>query len=214
VYAELYQYLIQYKQLPVPGIGTFFLERKSAEGDFPNRKINPPSYTVLLHPTVHSASKNFFTWLASALDISDREAVIKFNDFAFDLKRKISSGDAVKWNGVGILNQDSAGEIKFIPAINDLVLEEPVNAQKVIRKSAEHTVRVGEQEKTSTQMTELLNQRSEKKSYWWAYALVIGLIAIIFISWYFSEHGLNISSTGNGKKLKTQESVEIHKTLQ
>ena len=214
VYAELYQYLIQYKQLNVPGIGTFSLERKPAEGDFPNRKINPPAFTILLQPTANSASKAFFAWLASALNISDREAVIRFNDFAFDLKQKISSGNTVKWNGVGILNQDLTGKIKFIPVVNDLVLEEPVNARKVIRKSAEHTVRVGEHEKTSTQMTELLNQRSEKKSYWWAYALVIGLIAMIFIFWYFSEHGLNISSTGNSKKLNTHESAETHKTLQ
>ena len=213
MYTELYQYLIQYKQLAVPGIGTFLLERKPAEADFPGRIINPPAYIIVLQPTVNSSSKKLFSWLAFALNISDRDAVIRFNDFAFDLKQKISSGDIVKWTGIGTLSKGPAGDIKFTSSDNLLVFEQPVNAQKVIRKSAEHTIRVGEQEKTSTQMTELLNQRVEKKSYWWAYALVLGLLAMIFIFWYFSEHGLNIASAGNGKKLNTQKALTTYKIL-
>ena len=213
MYKELYQYLIQYKQLAVPGIGTFLLERKPAEADFPGRIINPPVYTIALQPTVNSSSKNFFSWLASALNISDRDAVIRFNDFAFDLKQKISSGCVIKWSGIGTLSKGVAGEIRFASSDNATVFNEPVTAQKVIRKSAEHTVRVGEEEKTSTQMTELLNQPVEKKSYWWSYALVLGLLAMIFIFWYFSEYGLNVASTGNDKKLNAQKAAATYKIL-
>jgi hypothetical protein len=213
MYTELYQYFIQHKQLAVPGVGTFLLERKPAEADFPGKLINPPVYTVAFQSTVNSPAKNFFNWLASALNISDRDAVIRFNDFAFELKQKISSGCAIKWSGIGTLSKGLAGEMKFYSSDSVTIFDEPVTAQKVIRKSAEHTVRVGEQEKTSTQMTELLNQPDEKKSYWWAYALVLGLFAIIFIFWYFSEHGLTISSAGNAKKLNTQKAAATYKIL-
>jgi hypothetical protein len=213
MYTELYQYFIQYKQLAVPGIGTFLLERKPAEADFPGRIINPPVYIITLQPTVNSAPKIFFSWLASVLNISDRDAVIRFNDFAFDIKQKIFSGCVIEWSGIGTLSKGPADEIRFACFDNTTFSDEPVAAQKVIRKSAEHTVRVGEQEKTSTQMTALLNQPSEKKSYWWVYALVLGLLAMIFIFWYFSEHGLNVASTGNGKKLNAQRPAATYKIL-
>jgi hypothetical protein len=74
-------------------------------------------------------------------------------------------------------------------------------------------VRVGEDERTSTQMTEMLNQPDEKKSYWWAYALAIALLAIMFIGWYVSEHGVDISSAANGQKLVPQEARDTYKIL-
>ena len=73
-----------------------------------------------------------------------------------------------------------AGEIKFKPE-KEMILEKPVTAEKIIRLNAEHMVRVGEDNKTSAEMVELLNQTQEKKSFWWAYALSLALLCIIFI---------------------------------
>jgi hypothetical protein len=213
MYAELYQYLIQYKQLTVPGIGTFLLERKPAQIDFPNRKISPPAYTITLRSPGNSASKKFFAWLANALHISDRDAIVRFNDFAFDMKKQVSAGDVIRWNGIGTLSKGLAGEIKFNPFINELVFEQPVTAEKVMREKAEHMVRVGEEERTSVEMMQLLSQSGEKRSYWWAFALIAGLLAIMFIGWYFSEHGLNVTSAGNGKKLNPQKAAATYKIL-
>ncbi len=98
-----------------------------------------------------------------------------------DVKNKISSGEIIDWNGVGTLSRGLAGEIKFKSAVNNLGYEEPVTAEKVIREKAEHMVRVGEDERTSAEMTEMLNQPEEKKSYWWAYALALALLAVLFL---------------------------------
>lgn len=204
MYAELYQYLVQYKQLPVPGIGTFLVERIPAAVNFPERKIEPPVYGVSLQPVSNSPSKSFFIWLGAALQVSDREAVIRYNDFAFDLKSQLSGGDIVNWNGVGQLSKGLAGDIKFIPQ-EKRSLESSVKAEKVMREKAEHMVRVGEDEKTSAEMTELLSHTDEKKSYWWAYALIVIVLSVMFIGWYFSENGISMSSTSNSKKLVPAE---------
>ena len=74
-------------------------------------------------------------------------------------------------------------------------------------------VRVGEDEKTSTEMTEMLNQPEEKKSYWWAYALIIGLLAVIFLGWYFSEHGVTAAATSNNKPVTPQVQTATYKIL-
>lgn len=212
MYQQLYQYLILHKQLQMPGIGTFMIERKAAEGDFPNKKMHAPAYAIAFQPAASTPSKKFFNWLAAALNITDRDAVVRFNDFAFDLKKQIASGATINWKGIGILSNGLAGAIKFSPVADVFMADQPVEAEKVIREMAEHTVRVGEEEKTSGEMIEMLNQPEKKKSSWRAYALVAVVAAVVFTCWYLSEHGLNISSTANTQKLIIPEVPATYKT--
>jgi hypothetical protein len=212
MYPELYQYLLQYKQLPVPGIGTFLLERRPAQVDFPNKQIFPPVFSIAMQSTGNLPSRNFFTWLGQMLGISDRDAIVRFNDFAFDMKRQVDSGDSIDWKGVGVIRKGLAGEIKFVAA-DAMLQEEPVPAAKVLREKAEHTVRVGEDEKTSVQMEEMLAHTEERRSYWWALPLSLGLLAVVFIGWYLSKHGMETTSSANGKKLIPAASTVTYKVL-
>jgi len=200
MYPELYQYLLQYRKLSLPGIGTFMIERKPALTDFPNKQILPPVYSLVLQPSALIPSGNFFNWLGTALGISQMDAVIRFNDFVFEVKKQVDKGDTISWSGVGTLKKGLAGEIKFQP-YDPAITEQPVPAVKVLREKAEHTVRVGEEEKTSAEMEKILAKPEEKKSYWWAYALVTGLLAVIFIGWYFSVKGVDLGATANSKRL-------------
>ncbi len=213
MYDKLYQYLILHKELPVPGIGTFLLERKSAEVDFPNKKINPPSYSILMQPGSHLPGRDFFSWLAHALGITDREAIFRFNDFAFEMKKQISEGTVINWNAVGIINNGLGADIKFTPLESAVVVEKSIIAVKVIREKSEHMVRVGEDEKTSDEMTEMLSHKEKKKEFWWAYALAVALLATMFMGWYFSEHGVDISATASGQKLIPMEPGATYQTL-
>ena len=204
MYEELYRYFIQHRKLAVPGVGTFLLERKPALSDFVNKKISPPFYSVTLQASVDPPTFNFFKWLAGSLHISDHDAIIRFNDFVFDLKKQINDGSTIDWQGMGKFNKGLAGELKFDPAIKSAI-EMPVAAVKVIREKAEHMVRVGEDERTSVEMTEMLNQPEVKKSRWWITALVAGLLALLFIGWYFYEYGVDVSSAANSMKLVPME---------
>lgn len=212
MYEELYQYFIQYKKLAVPGIGTFLLERRPAESDFVNKQINPPFYSVTLQAPVDPPTINFFKWLAAALHISDHDAIIRFNDFVFETKKQISDGDTIDWQGVGMISKGLAGEMKFAPAPGSAI-EQPVAAEKVIREKAGHMVRVGEDQKTSAEMTEMLNLPETKRSRWWITALVAGLLALLFIGWYFYEHGIDVSSTANSMKLVPMEASAPYQFL-
>jgi hypothetical protein len=213
MYSELYRYLIHHKQLPLPGVGTVLLERKPATADFPNKKIHPPGYAVTLQQAALPPPRNLYNWLSGVLHISDRDAVVRFNDFVFELKKAITGGAVIDWKGVGIFNKGLGGDIKFVPAIKDFVFEQPVAAEKVIREKAEHMVRVGEEEKTAAEMVEMLSHPEEKKSYWWAWALTLILAALTFVGWYFSEKGISMTSAANGKKVIPQEAVAGYKQL-
>ena len=144
-------------------------------------------------------------WLANTFHISNQDADSRFNDFVNEMKNQVNNGGVINWNGVGVLSKGLGGEIKFKPTEEGLITEQPVTAAKVIRQHAEHMVRVGEDNKTSAEMVEMLNQPEEKKSYWWAYAVAIGLLGIIFLGWYFSEHGVDVSSTANNATFTPME---------
>lgn len=200
MYPELYQYLLQHKKLALPGIGTLVVERKPAQIDFPNRQMLPPVYSLAMQPAAFIPSGRFFNWLGASLGISQMDAVVRFNDFVFEMKKQVEKGDTISWNGVGILKKGLGGEIKFHPH-EFTITERPVPAVKVLREKAAHTVRVGEDEKTSAEMEEMLAKPEISKSWWWAWAFLLGLVAVIFIGWYFSEHGVDISSTTNNQQL-------------
>jgi len=212
MYESLYQYFLQYKQLPVPGIGTFLLERTPAVVNFPEKRIDPPVYAVRLQPSGVNPSRSFFTWLGAALQISERDAVIRYNDFAFEMKKSILSGALVNWKGVGQLSKGLAGDIRFVPAPS-IHPEAPVRAEKPIRENAAHKVRVGEDERTSEEMTAFFSKSAAKKEYWWAWSLVLGLLAVMYIGWHISESGVGLSSTTNTRLVRLPEAGSTYRII-
>jgi hypothetical protein len=207
MYGELYQYLILHKQLNLPGIGTLCVEKKPADFDIADKIVRSPAFTIALHTNQNIPSKNFFGWLGAKLAISEREAVIKFNEFLFELKKQLSAGHKLEWAGIGTLAKGLGGDIQFESCVRDYSPSSSVPAIKVLRENAEHTVRVGEEQKSSVEMKELLHHSDEHKrqQWWWVAALILVILAVLFIGFYFSTNGLSTSSTTNQQKLVPQE---------
>jgi hypothetical protein len=119
----------------------------------------------------------------------------------FELKRGIVAGDRIKWNGIGVLTSGLAGEIRFDPELKNADLgAPPVKAEKILRENVEHSVRVGEDQKTSAEMREYFTQSSSRKTTWWVWAIALGLLIVMFLGWYFSTHGFGFSALGNQRK--------------
>jgi hypothetical protein len=206
MYRELYQYLILHKQLNLPGIGTFQVEKKPADFDIADKIVRSPAFTINMLAGNNIPSKNFFSWLGSRLSVSEREAVIRFNDFLFDLKKQLSSGNKLEWSGIGTLRKSLSGDIQFESYVKDHSPATSVPAIKVLRENAAHTIRVGEQEKSSAEMIEILHHtEAGKRSWWLPVGIILLILSIIFIGYYFSTNGLNTSAAGNQKKLIPQE---------
>jgi len=210
MYQDLYEYLILNKQLNVPGIGTFLLERKPAGTDVVHRQISPPLYTIVLYQNNGIPTKKFFYWLADRLNIHYHEAIVRFNGFTYELKNQVLAGNKVSWDRLGILSKGMSGEIRFDSSLKEHNFDPPVSAARIIREKAVHTVRVGEEEKTSVEMSEWLHPEEERKTYWWAPALVVAILLAIIIGVYFSQKGINQSSMGNQQRLSPQKSADSH----
>jgi nucleoid DNA-binding protein len=223
MYELLYKFLVKYKTIDLPGVGTFMLRVEPAQSRFVDQSFLPPKYYVAFTQDRVVAdgdideetavarkritpSRKVFSWIAVNYGLTEREAVIRFNDFLFELRKELDAGKKIVWSGVGTFEKDAGGEIKFNEDKNGLPWLQQTVAKKVIRENAEHTMLVGETEKTSAQMSEiLLNPRSvkEKRAYWWVWPLAVIIAIFIFLGWYFSEHGISGNATGNIHKVSS-----------
>lgn len=208
MHGELYQYLVLHQRLDLPGIGAFCIEKKPAYFDFADKAVYPPVFTIALQAENKTPSKNFFHWLGSRLDISERDAVIRFNDFLFGLKKELSDGHALHWPGIGTISKGLGGDTRFETAVKEYSPAAAVPAVQVLRQNAEHTLLVGEQETTSAAIKEQANVLPDRKRKgWWLAALVAGAVAAGFIVYYFSVNGFTASTVSNQKKLVPQSTI-------
>ncbi len=204
MYQELYQYFILHRQLHLPGIGTFQLDHRPAEIDFVGKLVTVPRNVITLHHTAHLNNTRVFEWLASSMETDESQAATRFDEFVSELRARILSGNRIGWNGIGTLSRGLAGEIRFEPA-QPVTFTESIPATKVIREYAEHNVRVGEQEKTSAEMLEMLQPVEEKKNYSWVAILILVIAAILFSAWYLFAHGLTPTAAGNTRSVEPSE---------
>jgi hypothetical protein len=223
MYELLYKFLVKYRTIDLPGIGTLTLRVQPAQSRFVDQSFLPPKYDVAFEQDRDVAdvgaddqttstqkriapSRKLFSWVAVNYGVTEREAIIRFNDFVFELKKELDAGKKIVWSGIGILQKDPGGEIKFDADKKGLPWLQQTVAKKVIRENAEHTMLVGETEKTSAQMSEmLLNPKfvKDKRVYWWIWPLAVIIAIFIFLGWYFSEHGLSGNATGNNHKVSS-----------
>ncbi len=210
MYQDLYEYLVLHRQLSIPGIGTFMLERKPAGTDITHRQISPPTYTINLYQNSETPARKLFHWLSDRLHIHYHEAIVRFNNFSFDLKQQVLSGNKIEWSHVGTFTKGITGDIKFETGLQDHRFDPPVSAARMIREKAVHTVRVGEQEKTSVEMSEWLHPDEEKRTYWWAPALIVAIILLIIVGIYVSQNGFSPSSAANQQSLTPQKTDSVY----
>ena len=205
MYETLYRYLIKHGKVDLPGIGALALQRQPAEADFVNHSFYSPRYYFEFALSEEVPPERLFSWLASNLHITEQEAVIRFNEFLFDLNRQLKEGKEIQWHGIGSLQKEFSGEINFIPESKKIYSYDKITARKVTRQNAEHTMLVGEREKTSTQMKELLQGAEEVKIHnWWVWPLAIIIAVLLFLGWYFSEHG-STGASANHHKISPSE---------
>lgn len=199
----LYEFLLLNKKLSLPGIGTIALCRHSAQHDFTDRRFTAPSFYFTIESANDKPSKKLFDWLCSISGITEWDAIKSVNDFSLALKNRLSEKGEVIWENVGVIRRDNKGELILEKQNVDLQSEQAVIAEKVIRVKAEHIVLVGEQEKTSVEMEEYFAESHSKKNYSWLIAVILALLAVMFIGWYFSEKGFSTAAAGNQSVIKS-----------
>jgi hypothetical protein len=192
-------YLFQHRSISIPGLGTIYLETMPANVDVADRTMQPPVYRFRFDKYFDAPDKEFFAFVAIQRNILDYEAIKWYNEFSFELRNRIRAEEQVSWDGVGILKKDGSGGVLFEAAPAPLLFMQPVPAMRVSRQDAQHSLVVGDRERTSGEMNEWLqdNARRRRRLSWWVIAIVLAVLALGFLGWYFYTHGLSTSSQNN-----------------
>ena len=217
IFRDLYEHLLRHEQLQLPGIGCLRLHRRPAEVDFRNRQVQAPVYSIQLDPEDESASaRDLAAPLSETLGLTADEALQKFSELCRGLRQRLVKGGSFQWNGVGVFRLDDAGKISLDPVGSDPELFSPVPAERIVRQDAEHLVTVGEQSRTSTEMSRMLAQTDipgRKAVRWWLLPLIVGLAASAFVAWYSLKQGSAMSVVSNKASLSVRESEPTYRII-
>jgi hypothetical protein len=192
VLSSLTSYLIQNRQVFIPHIGKFELYYKPATLDFANRLIYPPVNEVRFTEK-GSLQQDQLSFLKEDLHIDIASLEEKLKTFGQALKTSITHS-SFDWKGLG--------ELKYINDqlvfhTHDEFYYHPVQANKVIRENAHHSVLVGEREMHSGD-TSYIN--SETKAISPSIPAIIGWIvaalAVAFIGYYLYKNNFHPLSSG------------------
>lgn len=184
----MYQYLNKYfsinKNVALPGIGSFYAETQPANLDFINKTLFPPAAVIHYRNDEAVADEKFYSFLSKEAGIDQPELENRFNKFIKDLKQRLESGTVLEFSGIGTLQKNEEGFIfKQDESLQNIFPSIP--AERVVRQHAEHNVRVGEDDKTSTEMHVQLAWQEVKEEQWWIAAVVLAVAGIAAILVYY-----------------------------
>lgn len=187
-------YLLQHKQVAIPGIGSFELKHQPATLDFASRLILPPSKTVVFdqHDSVNDQQIAF---MSEAMNMGSSEVSQQLQALGQQLKQAISQ-KAFEWNGIGRLEEGATG-IVFQSLLQNKLTS--VEAHKVMRENVSHTVTVGDKEMQSNEAAELLHEET-RSSYLMIIVWILIALALLFIGYLFYVKGFSPLSTGSQQK--------------
>jgi len=185
MYGYLYKYLALHKKLSLPGIGSFTTDEVPARIDFVNKRLYPFMPVIRFIQGTPMADKYFYPFIAQGLQVDELEAIQKFNEFGFHLKEQFSINGFVDFPGIGRLTKQFSNTYSFKPLVTVQPFYPDLHAERVIRKNAGHTIRIGEDEVHSLDTAEeTVAENSEEKN-WKVHALVLALIAAMVIAYYY-----------------------------
>ena len=184
----MYQYLHKYfslnKTLTIPGIGSFYAETQSANLDFINKTLLAPVTVIHYKNGETVTDEKFYKFLSNEAGLSETESADRFKLFANELRQQLKTGSILQFKGIGTLTKNKEGLLfKQDDALQNLF--PAITAERVIRQHAEHNVRVGEDDKTSTEMHAHLAKQEVKKEQWWIVALILAGVGIAAIAFYY-----------------------------
>ncbi len=198
----LYKYILLHQQFSLPGIGTIKLQRQPAQLDIANKRFLAPFYNYNFDASKDAPSESLFNWLAQEMNIEIWDAVKKINAFSLNLKNTISQEEKVLFDKIGILKRDEKGAITMENLPNELQTDFSVAANKVIRLKEEHTIRVGETERSSIEMEAFLTKKQNPVDYVLRIAISLSIVCFLIVGWYFSDKKFTTTSIGNQTKIR------------
>ena len=188
-----YKYLILNRKASVPGIGTFTLTRQAAQLNFAEKAFVAPFCQVRFTQGDNNADENFYSFISSEQKVERDEAKRLVDEFAVDVKQLLKVNKEISWEGIGIISQNTLGELQleqqqvlqqYFPHVPADRIERENNNDTVFEKSEVITI-----DEPIVEPEEVVEEQEKKKQDWWIDAIILALLAIAAIGYYFLQNG-------------------------
>ncbi len=168
----LTQYLLLYKKVSIPEIGTLELVPASPQYLVVDHVFTPPTFTTLF-TSGEQVSDHQFQFFQAA---SGSEDLLSFGDRL----RKSLSAAPYRWAGFGTLSVEGE-RVRFESESLNLPALAPVPARKVHRENVQHRHLVGDTHMSSEQVSAVLNQSGSRRPLMIVIGWVLFFLALMAI---------------------------------
>ena len=196
-------YLLQYRQVTIPFIGSFELKHVPAQLDFASRLILSPSTTVV-YASNDEVSEQQLIDMRGGDSLTADEIKVQLQTLGKQLRSSLANG-TFQWHGIGQLEQE--GTALLFHSTLEMKLA-PVAAHKVMRENVSHAVTVGDKEIQSHEAGVLL-QDAPEKSYVMIFVWVLIALALLFISYIIYANGFSPLSSGSRQQVGLFNSLTV-----
>ena len=183
----LSRYLLGYKKMIIPKVGSFEVEAINAHTDFGKETLAPPSWKLnfksISDKEMEQPGKDFYDWLGANKNITPKEAEFFFTKFANELDATLATGAVVEWSGIGTL-QKIGKSVQFTTSNSFSSPFTTVTAKKIVREKPNYTAIVGNEEIPVSQGQidkPIVDENNRSRLLIWI--LVIGVL--LALAWYF-----------------------------
>jgi hypothetical protein len=193
VLSLLTKYLLQYRKLCIPHIGTFEMLQNAPEFNVVDKLILPPSFQL------HLLADDFVPehqvhYLATSIRRDSKSVREELDMLGKKIKSKVQK-QPFSLNGFGTISSVS-DSVSFSAEPVAVYGFEPVSAIRMIRENVEHSVLVGDQQMTSRQVTDTLSQSGKKRSNAVLIGWILFILALLAIAFILYKEGFNPLSSG------------------
>lgn len=190
----LTKYLLQYRSVRIPSVGTIKLVQQPAQLNVVDKAILPPSLVAEIVPGEDKIPEHQLQYLTAALQEERTGVLQQLQQTGEHLSRRIKNG-GFHWKGIGLLEADLRPVHLALPGFGAIA------AERVLRPGAEHNVLVGDQQRTSTQMAALKEEVDEAAAKEFSIFIIVGwvllILSVLYIIFVLYQGRFRMGSTGS-----------------
>lgn len=179
----LYRYFSLSGNVSIPGLGSLSMVRIPAVVDFSNKQLFPPVQDIKFKTNNSDSTPEQSSYIARLSGLNSEGVDDALKLLGEELTTRLVAERKLEWMDVGTFSVSDEGEIGFTPknATTDFFL--PVHYTHVLRPDAEISIKVGEDEKTNTDMEVFFEeQRADAvNKKWQKAAMAMVLIAALLL---------------------------------
>lgn len=163
----IHKYLVLYRKLSIPKLGSFEIRDEPAYIDAASGQLLPPKPVLVFEAGSGATSDRFFfDFLAGEMGVDDITAIQSFNEFSGRLSQEVNSKEEVDLNGWGKFSKTVTGNIDFTPDTTALGLLPVIQLEKDIVDMGPAVAAVA-------------------NDYWWFYSIILLILGLGALAYYY-----------------------------